>query len=216
MISTRISRRLLGTSAMLAGTVIAVVGLVPTLAAAEGGDIGPQGRLIVEKTVEGQTAATFGFHVTCDDGFDRTFTLDANSSKEFDGIWTGSVCVVTETDDGGADSTTVTPPDGTVVVDETGDAGPVTVSFVNVFDPPTTTTTTTTTTTMAPTTTTTTTEPTVLGVSITAPPAPLVVPAELPRTGNSTTPTLVTTGLALTVLGIALRRKATRSAATIR
>ncbi len=197
---------------MLAGTVIAVVGLVPTLAAAQGGEVGPHGRLIVEKTVEGETAATFGFHVTCEDGTDRNFTLDANSSKDIDGIRTGSVCVVTETDNGGADSTKVTPHDGTVVI---GDADPVTVAFVNVFEAPTTTTTTapTTTTTAAPTTTTTT--PTVLGVSIT-PPVSLVIPAELPRTGNSAAPTLVTWGLALTVLGIALRRMATRSGAAVR
>ena len=217
MITTRIPRRLWGTSAMLAGTVVAVVGLVPTLAAAEGGDIGPQGHLIVEKTVEGETAATFGFQVTCDDGFDRTFTLDANSSKELEGIWTGSVCVVAETDDGGATSTTVTPDDGTVVIREAGDVGPATVSFVNLFVAPTTTTSTTSTTsTTAPTlaaVTTTTTLPTVvLGVTLSAPPEDaLVAPAELPRTGNSTAPTLLIVGLAATVFGITLRRKAMKS-----
>jgi LPXTG-motif cell wall-anchored protein len=217
MTITRMPRRLLGTSAILAGTVIAVVGLVPTLAAAQG-DAGPQGHLVVQKTVEGVTSATFGFNVTCDDGFERTFRLDANSSKEFDGIWEDSVCVVTETDAGGATSTTVTPDDGTVVIRDAGDAGPATVSFVNLFVAATTTTSTsTTTTTTAPTlaavTTTTTLPVAVLGVTLAAPPE---APAELPRTGNSTAPTLVTVGLGLTALGIALRRKAARSGAILR
>jgi LPXTG-motif cell wall-anchored protein len=43
-----------------------------------------------------------------------------------------------------------------------------------------------------------------------------VAPAELPRTGTSTAPTLVTAGLVLTALGIALRRQATRRGATLR
>jgi len=213
MISTRIPRRLLGTSAILAGTVIAVVGLVPTLAAAQG-DAGPQGHLIVEKTVEGETTATFGFSVTCDDGFERTFTLDANSSKEFDGIWEGSICVVTETDNGGATSTSVTPDDGTVAISDAGDAGPARVTFVNVFVAPTTTTSTSTTTTttapaLAAVTTTTTLPTAVLGVTLAAPPA--AAPAELPRTGNSTTPMLVIVGLAAMVFGITLRRRAMKS-----
>ena len=219
MISTRIPRRLWGTSAIIAGTVITVVGLVPTLAAAEGGDIGPQGHLIVEKTVSGETSATFGFQVTCDDGFDRTFTLEADTSKEFEGIWTGAVCVVTETDDGGATSTAVTPDDGTVVIRESGDVGPATVVFVNVFEPTTTTSSSTTSSTTSTTTTTlaavtpTTLAPTVLGVTLAAPAEPVVIPAELPRTGSSTVPTLVTVGLAATVFGMALRRKAASSTA---
>jgi LPXTG-motif cell wall-anchored protein len=213
MISTRIPRRLLGTSALLAAGLVGVVGLAPALASAA--TVGGPGSLIVEKTVTGKTNGTFGFHVTCGDSIDRNFTLDANTSTEFDSIPNGTTCLVTETDDGGADSTTVTPADGTVVIprDDT-----IKVTFVNVFEAPTTTTTkaptttttmaATTTTTMAPTTTTT--SPTVLGVTITAPPAPPVAPAELPRTGSSTAPALVTVGLALTALGIALRRKATR------
>jgi LPXTG-motif cell wall-anchored protein len=205
MISTRMSRRLCGTSAMLAGTIIAVVGLVPSLAAASGGEVGPHGRLIVEKTVEGESAATFGFNVNCNDNIDRNFTLLANTSKAFDGIRTGSVCVVTETDNGGADSTKVIPSDGTVVI---GDDVPVTVSVLNVFDPPATTTTTTTTTIAPLAVTTTTAAPIVLGETLTA---PIVMPAELPRTGSSAMPTLLTAGLVLTALGIALRRRATRS-----
>jgi LPXTG-motif cell wall-anchored protein len=194
------SRRLFGTSAVLAGSVIAMVGLVPSLASASGGEVGPHGRLIVEKTVEGESTATFGFNVICDDGLDRNFTLVANTSKDFDAIKTGSVCVVTETDSGGADSTRVTPEGGSVVI---GDDEPVTVAFVNVFEAPvvTTTTTSTTTTTLAP---------AVLGITLTAPPEPIALPAELPRTGNSSMPTLLTVGMVLTALGIALRRQATR------
>lgn len=196
------SRRLGRTSAVLAGTIIAVVGLTPSLASASGGEVGPHGRLVVDKTVDGDSAAAFTFNVNCDDNVDRNFTLVAGASKSFDGIRTGSICVVTETDAAGADSTKITPADGTVVI---GDDDAVTVSFVNVFDPPPTTTTT-----AAPVVIPTTLAPTVLGITLTAP-AP-VAAAELPRTGNSTTPTLVTIGLVLTALGIALRREATKGA----
>ncbi len=199
--SNGMSRHLGRTSAVLAGAIIAVVGLAPSMASASGGEVGPHGRLIVDKTVDGDSAATFSFNVNCNDNIDRNFTLVGGTSKSFDAIRTGSICVVTETDAAGADSTTVTPEGGTVVI---GDDDAVTVSFVNVFVPPATTTTSTSTTT-------TTTIPTlVLGEVLTA---PIVVPAELPRTGSSTMPTLLTAGLVLTALGIALRRQATRSAA---
>lgn len=94
MTSNRSLRRLGGTSTFLAGMTLAVVGLVPSVAGAQGGEPGPHGRLIVEKTVEGDTTATFRFNVACDDGIDRNFSLDANSTKEFAAIKTDSVCEV--------------------------------------------------------------------------------------------------------------------------
>jgi LPXTG-motif cell wall-anchored protein len=189
------------------GTILAVVSVFPGLAAAQGGAPCCHGRLTVEKTVQGNGPDQFGFTVLCNDDsgviLDRAFTLtmvDGKGSKDFDGVNTGAVCVVKETDAGGADSTTVTPAHGMVVI---GDNDPVTVSFVNVFDAPTTTTTappTTTTTTTAAPTTTTTTAPTVLGVTVTKP------PAELPRTGSSSMK-LVIAGLSLLAVGAYLRRR---------
>jgi LPXTG-motif cell wall-anchored protein len=190
------------------GTILAVVSVFPGLAAAQGGEPCCHGRLIVEKTVQGNGPDQFGFNVICNDDsgviLDRAFTLtmvDGTGSKDFDGVNTGAVCAVKETDDGGADSTTVSPEHGMVVI---GNDDPVTVSFVNVFEAPTTTTTTTaaptTTTTTAAPTTTTTTAPTVLGVTVTKP------PAELPRTGSSPM-NLVIAGLSLIALGAYLRRR---------
>jgi LPXTG-motif cell wall-anchored protein len=199
------------------GTILGVVSVFPGLAAAQGGAPCCHGRLTVEKTVQGNGPDQFGFTVLCNDDsgviLDRAFTLtmvDGKGSKDFDGVNTGAVCVVKETDAGGADSTTVTPAHGMVVI---GDNDPVTVSFVNVFEAPTTTTTTTvpptttttatptttTTTTATPTTTTTTTAPTVLGETVTKPPA-----AELPRTGSSPMK-LVIAGLSLIAVGAYLR-----------
>jgi len=178
------------------GTILAVVSVFPGLAAAQGGEPCCHGRLIVEKTVQGNGPDQFGFNVICNDDsgviLDRAFTLtmvDGKGSKDFDGVNTGAVCVVKETDAGGADSTTVTPEHGMVVI---GNDDPVTVSFVNVFEAPTTTTTT-----AAPTTTTTA-PPTVLGVTVTKP------PAELPRTGSSTM-NLLFAGLSLVAAGLYLR-----------
>jgi len=191
------------------GTILAVVSVFPGLAAAQGGEPCCHGRLIVEKTVQGNGPDQFGFNVICNDDsgviLDRAFTLtmvDGKGSKDFDGVNTGAVCVVKETDAGGADSTTVTPEHGMVVI---GNDDPVTVSFVNVFEAPTTTTTTappTTTTTAAPTTTTTA-PTTVLGVTVSKP------PAELPRTGSSSR-NLVLAGLSLIAVGAYLRRRSAK------
>ena len=199
------------------GTVLGAVVVLPGVAGATGGEPGPHGKLIVEKQVEGDGPPQFGFNVSCEGDstlHDRDFVVtvqNGSGSKTFDGVLTGALCTVKETDAGGADSTSVEPGDGRVVI---GDTEPVTVRFVNVFEPKPTTTTApapTTTTTAAPTTTTTlpptttTTVPTaVLGATVTAPPPPTPT---LPRTGSGRATPLTILGLVLVVAGAALRRR---------
>jgi hypothetical protein len=207
-------RRLAGGIVALTGLGLTMVALVPAVGASDSpSEVG--GRLRVEKRVRGEDApqGPFGFHVRCTHGgeavLDQNFTIEAGGFAAFRRLPVGAVCVVGETDDGGAASTVVKPADATVVIP---DDDSVKVAFVNTFESTTTTsavatttsstsTSTSTTTTTAPATTTTTTAA-VLGVTVTRPePAPAV---ELPRTGGGSLP-LAQAGLVLVVFGLGLR-----------
>lgn len=74
-----------------------------------------------------------GEPVELDLGDDAEFNLsiDGGLSQTFDGLPTGAVCTVTETDNGGADSSIVQPEQVTIGVDSTVD-----VLATNTFDPP--------------------------------------------------------------------------------
>lgn len=121
-----------GTATITAGVTATAVTVTNTF--------GP-GHFTVTKTVSGDGAnfgtAEFQFHATCTYNgatvLDETFGLHAGDTKTFADLFPGgTVCVATETDNGGATATTATPESAQVTIVDS--EIPSTITFDNRFD----------------------------------------------------------------------------------
>ncbi|QIZ98779.1 DUF5979 domain-containing protein [Leifsonia sp. PS1209] len=135
-----------------AGPTLVVAGETVTLNVVNTFDVGS---LTVHKVIAGDGAGergggSFVVHLSCTaaiDGMpapvaipggpDRTLSRSTSLTAEYTDLPAGATCRVTESSDGGADRTTITPNDGdgSVGVVTVGDAVPVDITVTNTFDP---------------------------------------------------------------------------------